>query len=791
MRVPLHWLRELAPTELPADDLAEILTARGVKVEGVIRPWEGLAGVVVTEVLEVRDHPGSDKLCLARIRHPEGEIELVVGVRNMAPGDLVPWAPPGARVPVLSDPLGAREIRGVVSHGMLCSPRELAISQEHEGILLLDRATWSVGDDLRSSLGLDDAVLDIEVEPNRPDFLSILGVARETAAATGAPLRMPEVGVREVDERAADVASVRTDAPSACPRYLARVLRGVGPGATPLLVQARLTAAGTRPISPVVDATNYVMLELGQPLHAFDLDRLAGPGIVVRTAEQGELITTLDGVERSLHADDLLICDVEGPVAIGGVMGGATSEVTPATSNVLLESAHFTRRGVLRSARRLDLHTEASYRFERGTDPEGLAPAAARCAALIAEWTGASVLASEVVDGQEPARRWVSMRPARAAALLGYPVSTEDARAVFTQLGFTHRVGDDHLDVEVPGYRVDIDREVDLIEEVVRVQGYDRVGSALPRAPHAGGTPEGYAFARAVKQLLVGSGLREIRPAPFVAAADLQLMGDDDVAIAVANPLRAEEGFLRTRLLPGLLNAVARNQALGVRSVAVFEVGAVFRRGDPFEERRMAGFALAGLAEEAWHSPARPFDVTDARGVCEALLDGVGVRWDLGDPPGAPLHPGRAATIRIEGRHAGVLGELHPRVAAQLDLTGRVAVGEFDLEVLRAGIDRDLVVRDVPRFPPVRRDLAFVVPAEVPAGEVHRALEEAAGPLMGEAVLFDVYEGDALPEGARSLAFAVDFRASDRTLTDEEAQHAVDAIVARLADRFDATLRTA
>ncbi len=792
MKVPLHWLREYAPTDMGAEALAELITKRGVKVEGVLWPWQGLEGVVVARVLEVRDHPNSDKLCIARIQHGSGEIELVVGVRNMGPGNLVPWVPPGGRVPALPEPLGAREIRGVVSNGMLCSPRELAISPDHGGILVLDGEGLEVGDDLKSVLGLDDAVLDIEVEPNRPDFLSIYGVAREVAAATGVPLGAPDLSLEESFERAADVATVRIEAPEACPRYVARVIRGVSHRPAPLLAQARLTAAGMRPIDAVVDATNYVMLEMGQPLHGFDMDHLAGPGIVVREAADGERLTTLDDVERVLTDRDLLICDVEKAVAIAGVMGGQSSEVSVETADVLLESAYFTRGGVLLTGRRLDLHTEASHRFERGTDPEGVELAAARGAKLIAAWGGGTVLAGLAEAGEVSPRRVVSMRATRASALLGYPVAPSDAADVFATLGMAHGVDGDMVEVEVPGYRTDIDREVDLIEEVVRVQGYDHVGSTLPRAPHAGGLPPAFAFARRAKGSLRRAGLREIRPVPFVSADDLALFDDVD-AVPVANPLRAEEGFLRTRLTPGLLKGVARNQAAGVDRVALFEVGVTFRLGsggDPFLQVRKAGAVLCGPSGTGWSSARRELDVHDAKGVLEALLHDLGVHdWTLGGVPPGPFHPGRSAQVVVGGRPVGVIGEIHPRVAQTLDIDGRVAVVVVGLGSLMEAADRRVALREPPRFPPVRRDLAFVVAEATPAGAVQQALEEAAGDLLGACVLFDVFRGGALSAGTKSLAFAVDFRAPDRTLTDEEAQAAVDRIVARLTKEHGASLR--
>ena len=791
MRVPLGWLREFAPTDVPVDELADRMTHRGVKVEGVLRPWAGLVGVVVVRVLEVRDHPSSDKLCIARIQHGSGEVELVVGVRNMVAGDLVPWAPPGARVPVLAEPLGRREIRGVVSEGMLCSPRELAISGDHEGILLLNDEGLEIGTDLAHALELDLPVLDIEVEPNRPDFLSVLGVAREVAALTGVPLHAPEPTVEETDEVVADAVAVRIEAPDACPRYLARIVRGVDHRRAPLRAQARLTAAGMRPIDAVIDATNYTMLERGQPLHGFDLARLAGPEIVVRRAIDGERMRTLDGVDRSLTDADLLICDADGPVALAGVMGGETSEVTAETSDVLLESAYFTRGGVLLTARRLALHSEASHRFERGTDPEGLEHAATRCAALMTAWAGGTVARGVSAAGALAARRWVSMRPSRAGLLLGYPVNAGDAGAVFDTLGMAHRASGDSIEVEIPGYRTDIDREVDLIEEVVRVQGYDRVGTELPRAPHPGGVPEDLAFLARTKDTLVRAGLREIRPAPFASAEDLAMFGDED-AIAIANPLRAEEGSLRTRLTPGLLHAVARNQARGVAQIALFEVGTTFRLGDPFREQSKLGFALAGPSSTDWSSPRTAFDVLDATGVVEAILTELGVtEWRLERDAGAPFHPGRSARVSVDGTHLGVVGEIHPRIAASLEIDGRVAVGAIGLTPLRAAAgEQAFVFRDPPRFPPVRRDLAFVLPTDVAFEGVRAALVEAGAPELDGCTLFDVFEGPPLEPGMRSLAFAVELRAADRTLTDEEAQAVINRMVAALGDRYGGSLRT-
>lgn len=780
MRVVLSWLREFCPTELTAEELAELLTGKGAEVEAIERPWERLAGVIVARVLEVRDHPGSDRLCIARVHTGSGETEVVVGVRNMAPGDLVPLAGPGATVPLLPEPLGAREIRGVVSNGMLCAPDELGISPSHEGILILP-PDLEPGADLKAVLGLDDAVLDIEVTPNRPDFLSVIGIAREVAAATGTPLTVPTPSVPEDPERAEEVATVRVEDPERCPRYLARVLRDVRHAESPIPVQARLTAAGMRPISAAVDATNYAMLEIGQPLHPFDLALLKGPGIVVRRAREGERMVTLDGVERVLTADDLLICDLERPVAVAGVMGGEVAEISETTTDVLLESATFERGGIQRTRRRLELSSEASMRFERGVDPEAVPRGADRACELMTAWCGARVLSGAIDVGRAPERRWVSMRASRASMLIGYEVTPADAVQVFDRLGMASRTEGDVVSVEVPGYRVDIEREVDLIEEVVRIQGYDRVGSTLPPVRQAGGMPETVAFLRRIRHLLVRAGLREVQLIPFVSEADLRLVGAAD-AVRIANPLQAEEGWLRTSLVPGLLKAVRRNLNRQVRSVAIFEVGTVFRLVDGRPtERPSAAFAMTGVADPGWSGGGRPYDVFDAKGVVEALLAGLGLTWEVGGVPGRPFHPGRSAAVVVGGERIGIVGELHPSVAQALDLAGRVAVGELDLEPLRRAASAVRTTgAELPRFPPVRRDLAFVVDAAVPAAAVERVLREAAGDLLDTCLLFDVFEGPPLRPGTRSLAFSIDLRAPDRTLGSEE----TDAVVARISERL-------
>jgi phenylalanyl-tRNA synthetase beta chain len=791
VRIVLSWLREFAPTELGAEELAELLTSKGAEVERIDRPWDGLRGVIAARVIEVRDHPNSDRLCIARVQTGSGEREVVVGVRNMAAGDVVPLAPPGAAVPTLPEPLSARPIRGVDSEGMLCAPDELGVSPAHEGILILS-GDVEPGVDVKRLLGLDDAVLEIEVTPNRPDFLSVIGIAREVSAATGVPLSMPDTSVEETDEKADGVAAVRIDDLERCPRYVARVIRGVRDLPAPIRVQARLTAAGMRPISAPVDATNYVMLEVGQPLHPFDLALLAGRAVVVRRAAEGERLVTLDGVERTFTTDDLLIADGERAVAVAGVMGGAIAEVSASTSDILLESATFERGGVQRTRRRLDLSTEASTRFERGVDPEGAPSAADRACGLMQRWFGASVLAGRIEAGSAPERRRVGVRPSRAALLIGSPVSPRDVLDVCERLGLPADELDDRVEVEVPGYRVDIEREVDLIEEVVRVRGYEHVGSSLPAVRQAGGTSAEYAFRRRARERMAAAGLREIRPVPFATEADARLMPGEERPVRVSNPIDADASFLRVSLLPGLLDALRRNVHRHVGGAALFEVGLVFARDDvrPIERWRLA-WAMTGPAVQGWSEPARSFDVFDAKGVLEDVLRGLNVgSWVLGDAPGSPFHPGRSSSVEVRAAPAGAIGELHPSAVERYDLGDRVAVGELDLgALLRASTDV-VEVREPTRFPPVRRDLAFVLDRSVPAGAVRAEIERAAGELLGSCELFDVFEGPTLPAGSKSLAYALELRAPDRSLSGEEADSVVGAVADAVARTFGGELRS-
>ena len=800
MRISLSWLRELVPVEAEPDELAERLSLSGLAVEEVIHVGRGIEGVVVGEVRSMREHPDADNLMLVKAFDGSAERDVVCGARNYAPGDLVPLAVPGATLPGGLE-IARRTIRGETSDGMLCSMRELGIAEDHSGIWVLPREkadgkdlVTAVGDDLVQALGLRDTVFHLDVTTNRGDCLSVLGVAREVAALYDLRLTLPDAGVPESGREAAEHATVTIEDERGCPRYLARVIEGIGIGPSPWWMQQRLLTAGMRPISNVVDVTNYVLLERGHPLHAFDLDRLAGNAIVVRRPAKGESITTLDGVERALRREDVLICDAARPVAVAGIMGGAESEVTPGTTRVLLESAYFDPLRVRRTAARLGLRTEASVRFERGADPEGVSAAAARAARLLAEVAGGVVARGAIDVYPKPvARKPVRLRAKRANALLGLELETAEIAGILERLGCSVEASASAVRATPPAWRPDLAIEEDLIEEVARIHGYEAIPEALPGGSRVGGlTPEqrGHASAR---QILLGAGLNEAQTQSLLSPAfpDRAGLGPDHplrAAWKVANPVSEEESVLRSSLLPGLLLAAQRNASRRVLPIALFETGVVFGAGgDAPVERRGVAFVLCGPAPEGWHAPGRPLDFFDARGVVEALLDGLGVpEWTLQAPEvGAPedgdsigmLHPGRRAVARSAGRELGAVGELHPDVAEALELPARVAVASLDLDLLVTET-READIRVPARTPPVTRDVAVVVGEAVPAAAVEGTIREAAGPLLEAIELFDVYRGEPVPAGSVSLAYALALRDPERTLTDEEA----DKVMTEIAD---------
>lgn len=793
MRIPISWLRELVDVDASTEELAERLSLSGTSVESIERLGGDVRDVVVGRLLEVAEIPEARKpMWHATVDAGEhGRFEVVAGA-PVASGEVVPFAKPGSRVTTVPE-LGVRTMLGrYESQGMLCSAHELGLGDDHSGILKLDPHI-APGTDVAALLGLDDEVLELEITPNRPDLYSVRGVAREVAVLFGVPLRGLDASVEESGDEAVAAASVTIEDPEGCPRYLGRVVTEVVFGPSPAPIQARLHACGVRPLGNLVDATNYVLELTGQPLHAFDLDTLAGHRVVVRRARSGERLVTLDDVERKLEETDLVIADAERPQALAGIMGGADSEVGPSTSRVLIEAAYFEPRSVYRTGRRVGLSTGASQRFEKGTDPEMVGPAAAMCAALLRRWAGGAIARGAIDVGSAPARPTITLRRERVDLVIGTAIDDAEQDRILAGLGADVEPGPSEALVRVPSWRPDLEREIDLIEEVARIHGYDRVPMRVPTGQR-GRLTDVQQLRRRVRDVLLGAGLSEATLTSFVADEDLERFGGP-AAVVITNPLTADQGHLRPSLLPGLLRAAQRNRARGVDVVRLFEMGTVFGpwSGDsegPLEVEHLGG-VLSGPAEAAaWSASDRIVDVYDAKGIVELVLAELG-RHDLSVAPSdhPVLHPGRAATVTVDGEAVGVFGEIRPTVAAEADLPDGAVVFELALPPLFAGVPTGLVASDVPHLPPVLRDLNLVCDEAVPAAQVRGVIVASGGEWLESATLVDVYRGAPVPDGRRSLVWRLVFRASDRTLLAEEADAARDAIVAAARERLDADLR--
>ena len=808
MRVPVSWLRTLVPgLTATADEVGAALVRAGLEVEQVHRVGHDISAVVVGEVLDVEELTQFKKpirychVAVSSPAHPDRSHEVVCGATNFAPGDRIPFALPGAVLPG-GFTIATRKTYGHVSDGMICSGAELGLSDESDGILVLAPDS-PLGADVVELLHLRDEVLDIAVTPDRGYALSVRGVARETATAFG--LELADPGLVPVPAAAPDGYPVRVDDADGCDRYVARVVRGLDPTATsPAWLQRRLVLAGMRPVSLAVDVTNAVMLELGQPLHAFDLDALSGD-VVVRRAVPGERLTTLDGQDRALDPEDLLITDDRGPIALAGVMGGGPTEVTESTTSLLVESAHFAPRSTARTARRHRLPSEASRRYERGVDP-ALAPAAAEVAVrMLVELGGATAGPSTDVDTRAPAPV-LQLPVGEPERLAGRAYAPEVVRRRLEDVGCTVRGGPDVLDVAPPSWRPDLTGPAELVEEVVRLEGYDTIPVVLPTAPAGRGLTAEQRLRRTASRALAAGGLVEVVLPPFVGDGALEALGGGMASPRLANPLSAQESLLRPTLLPGLLATVTRNASRGLPDVAVFETGHVFLGeggcaptpgvdGPPSAEQRAAldaalpgqprhlGLALAG-APASWDAA-----VSAVVEVGRAL----GLRLEPRAAATGPYHPGRTAELLLDGRRVGLAGELHPRVVTSLGLPARTCAAEANLDVLvaAAAARGPLPAPLVSHFPPASVDVALVVADDVPAADVERALRDGAGELLEGLRLFDVFRGPQVGEGRRSLAYALRLRAPDRTLTDVEVLGARDAAVAEAGRRVGAVLRGA
>ncbi|HIE05027.1 MAG TPA: phenylalanine--tRNA ligase subunit beta [Candidatus Latescibacteria bacterium] len=780
MRVTYNWLKEFADFEMSPTELAEKLTMVGLEVVSLEDWGKRFTRIVVGEIVEELPHPKADRLRIYGVDLGDGTVEVVSSAPNLRLGLKVPYAGPGTELPDGTEVQRTR-IRGVWSEGMLCSEVELGLASEAEGVLELPEDS-EPGAPFAGVAGLDDVVFELELTPNRPDCMGVLGVAREVAALTGGEVRLPDTSLVEEGKPASGSAEVVVEDPDGCPRYSARVVRGVRIGKSPLWMRARLIMAGLRPISDVVDVTNYVLLELGHPLHAFDLGKLSGSKVVVRRARKGETLETLDGVERELDREVLVIADAEKPVAIAGVMGGANSEVSPKTESLLLESAYFDPVVVRRGAKKLGISTEASRRFERGMDVEATVVALDRTAKLISDLTGGKV-APGVLDVRcaPPRKVMVSFRPDRARRLLGAGVSDGEMVRILRSLRFVVREGEGSMEVEVPSFRVDVYREVDLVEEVARIHGYDNIPEnrqgivplEVPRRPE-------HLLASRTREVLTGLGMQEVITPSTVHP--------EFGSVKVINAPYEGASAMRTHLIPCLLEVASRNLRRRVEEVRIFEIGRVFLGGE-VEEVHVGGM-LTGQRRKGWSDEGRELDFYDLKGILEAFLGevshGAGLRFRPASHPS--FEGGEASEVLLDGRPVGTCGRISEALLRRWDLRMKVYGFEVDVASLLPFWERRPQFRQLPKYPEVVRDLSFIVREDVPWEDVRRVASEA-DPLVESVDLFDLYCGTPIPEGYKSLAFSVSLRAPDRTLSDEEANEICSKIVRALSERVGAKLR--
>ena len=803
MLISLEWLREYVDFDLSPQELAEKLTMAGLEVKELISTSsKGLEKVVVGKIVSHRQHPNADKLSLCEVDIGTGEnLPIVCGAPNARKGMLSPFALIGAELPN-GMVIKSAAIRGVTSYGMLCSEKELNIGTDADGIMDLP-AELKPGTPIVEALDLNDVVMDIELTPNRSDCLSIIGIAREVSAITGNPLKKPQISFQEGNTEASSLTSVTINAPDLCPRYAARLVLGVKIGNSPYWMRRRLESVGLRSISNVVDVTNYVLLEIGHPLHVFDFDNLTEKRIIVRRAEPDEKLTTLDEQERTLSNDMLVIADAKRPVAVAGIMGGSGSDVTENTVNVLIESAYFNPVSISKTSKALGMHTEASHRFERGMDIEGLITALNRTTQLIQQLAGGEICDGIVDTYPSPREKIIAkLRPQRVNSILGINLKAEEIQKYLNSLEFQAEPDGDNLKVTVPTFRPDVEREIDLIEEIARLYGYDNIpvtmpASEVPPVSEAERlTMSKMTFRNRLRNTLTACGLMEVMNYSFHGsdAFDRLRLEDDSQyrkALKLRNPLSENQSVIRTTLLPVLLENIAYNINRRTTDIRIFEIGRVFHpkseNKQPEEPEFVSGAITGILGAQAWNHPTRYVDFFDVKGVVESMLNELGIHdYKLDFTSCPPFQPGRSVELIVNNLSIGAFGEIRRDVLESYDIAQNVYMFELGFNELMSYSTMS-IFQPLPVFPSVYRDMAIVLPYDVSASQVDETIK--IGDLVKNVNLFDVYKGKQIPDNMKSLAFSIEYYSPDRTLTDEEVDEVHQGIITVLAEKFGAELR--
>ncbi|MFH1625942.1 MAG: phenylalanine--tRNA ligase subunit beta [Pseudomonadota bacterium] len=801
MRASLNWLREYVDIVLAPGELGESLTMAGLEVESIVRVDTNVNNVVVGKIVAMKSHPNADKLTVCQVTTGDHTYSIVCGARNMRVGDRVALALEGALLPN-GMRIKRTKIRGELSEGMLCSEEELKIGEDSQGIMILEGEP-ELGKDIVSALQLEDYTFEFDITPNRPDCLSIIGIAREIAAITGQVLRIPKIELKEGDARIDDLTSVEIEDPELCPRYCARLVTDFTIGPSPFWMRRRLESAGIRPICNVVDVTNFVLMEFGQPLHAFDFDLLDERRIVVKRADEGDTFTSLDGVERTLFSDTLMICDGKRPVAIGGIMGGLNSEVSGDTSNVLIESAYFNPANIRKTSKKLGLQTEASYRFERGVDSEGVITALNRAAQLIVELCGGRMVKGLIDQYPSPiSSEKISLRVSQTNKILGTSLKRVEVKRRLESigLGVTDRNGD-KVSVRVPPFRVDLHREIDLIEEVARLGVYDNIPSTTPvvRVTSAMRT-RAQVLEDKAKDILTSMGYYEVVNYSFISPLSISLLSlpanhPYNQFIRIKNPLREDESVMRTTLIPGLLKNMKVNVYNKSSDLKLFELGRVFyssEGGGLPEEHKILSALVTGLRyDESWTFKGEEVDFYDIKGSLENLFKGLDVTDFnfLATSDISYLHPGKSSVVVIGNTEIGVVGEVHSLVLEGYELSTSAYLFEIDFDLLVKHACPDRRIKPLSKYPPIYRDIALIVDEDLQSKDIYDAVIGLNDKLIEDIRVFDVYRGEPVPLGKKSLAYRIKYQSYERTLTDREVNEIHEKLVCHLVEKVSARIR--